>query len=655
MDKFIGKRLDGRYEISELIGVGGMAVVYKAYDNVDDRIVAIKILKDEFLANDEFRKRFKNESKAIAVLSHPNIVKVYDVSFGDVIQYIVMEYINGITLKKYIEKQGIVDWKEAIHFCEQILKALRHAHEKGIIHRDIKPQNIMLLPDGTIKVTDFGIARFSRSEQKTITDKAIGSVHYISPEQARGDFTDGKADIYSVGVLLYEMITGKVPFQAESAVSVAIMQLQNDPVSPCEINSLIPKGLEQITIKAMQKEPSNRYLTADDMLTELQTVAVDPTVVFNHEFVVDTQPTKHIDIKKEKVSDYAEEEKERSMFIPILSGVAAVFVIGIIVALVFIMRSFNTGEAFDCPNLVGEVYNEIKDDYNLKVDDDSYNYNSEYENGVIYKQDPEPGKKIKEKSEIYVYISLGAKQITLENYKGFEFSLVEEELAKYDISVKKVEIESDEIAKGLVIETIPPANTLVSSGDEITVYVSAGEEVINVKVPNLSGLNEEAAKKSLESNGLKLGNKTEKSDPNVAKGIVIGQSVDATSEIAMGSSVDIVISAGPEETTVVTTTEEKTEATTKPKLTLNIELPNTDEELNIVGYLNGNQIFNETKKYASSYTAVIDIGEGTDNKLVIEINDKKYLEYTIDFDSYTWTVTEDNRSSFEAQENSVAE
>ena len=229
MDKYTGKRLDGRYEIQELIGVGGMAVVYKAYDTIDDRTVAIKILKDEFLGNQEIIRRFKNESKAIAVLDHPNIVKVYDVSFGDRLQYIVMEYIDGISLKEYLNQQKEIRWKEALHFTMQILRALQHAHEKGIIHRDIKPQNIMLLQDGTIKVTDFGIARFSHSETRTMTDKAIGSVHYIAPEQARGDLTDDKADIYSVGVMLYEMITGQLPFEADNAVSVAIMQLQADP------------------------------------------------------------------------------------------------------------------------------------------------------------------------------------------------------------------------------------------------------------------------------------------------------------------------------------------------------------------------------------------------------------------------------------------
>lgn len=264
-DKYIGKRLDGRYEIHELLGVGGMAYVYKAYDRQEGIWVAIKILKEEFSENSDFLRRFRNESRAIAVLSHPNIVKVYDVSFGDRIQYIVMECLNGITLKDYINKKGILAWKEALYFTVQILRALQHAHEKGIIHRDVKPQNIILLPDGTIKVTDFGIARFSQSETQTMTDKALGSVHYIAPEQARGEFTSDKADIYSLGVMMYEMLTGQLPFEADNAVSVAIMQLQAEPQKPRTINPQIPVGLEEITMKAMEKKPAMRFQSAGEI------------------------------------------------------------------------------------------------------------------------------------------------------------------------------------------------------------------------------------------------------------------------------------------------------------------------------------------------------------------------------------------------------
>ena len=304
MDKYIGKRLDGRYEIHELIGVGGMANVYRCNDTVDDREVAIKILKDEYLNNEEFIRRFKNESKAIAMLSHPNIVKVYDVSFGDMIQYIVMEYIDGVTLKEYIERQGIIEWKDVLHLTTQILKALQHAHECGIVHRDIKPQNIMLLQDGTIKVTDFGIARFSDKATRTMTDQAIGSVHYIAPEQARGDVTDGKTDIYSVGVMLYEMLTGKLPFDGDSAVSVALMQLQSVPKRPREVNPGIPIGLEQITMKAMQKQPSDRYTSAAEMLSELERFRLNPSIVFDYgNSFVDNEPTKYVSNIKDRPKD----------------------------------------------------------------------------------------------------------------------------------------------------------------------------------------------------------------------------------------------------------------------------------------------------------------------------------------------------------------
>lgn len=317
MDKYLGKRLDGRYEIHELIGIGGMANVYRCTDILDDREVAIKILKDEFLNNEEFIRRFKNESKAIAMLSHPNIVKVYDVSFGDMIQYIVMEYIDGITLKEYIERQGVIEWKDALHLTTQVLRALQHAHESGIVHRDIKPQNIMLLQDGTIKVTDFGIARFSDKATRTMTDQAIGSVHYIAPEQARGDVTDGKTDIYSVGVMLYEMLAGKLPFDGDSAVSVALMQLNEEPKRPREINPSIPVGLEQITIRAMEKEPNKRYTSAAEMLSDIDRFRLNPSIVFDYgSSYVDDEPTKFVEEKdkdKDKDKNAAKElEKEKA-------------------------------------------------------------------------------------------------------------------------------------------------------------------------------------------------------------------------------------------------------------------------------------------------------------------------------------------------------
>ena len=282
MDKYIGRKLEGRYEIQELIGFGGMAVVFKAWDLLERRYVAVKILKDEYLQSEDFKRRFRNESKAIALLSHPNIVRVLDVNFDDHIQYIVMEYIDGITLKEYIEQQKVVRWKECIHFTIQILRALQHAHDNGIVHRDIKPQNVMLLENGTIKVMDFGIARFARETGKTMSDKAIGSVHYISPEQARGEATDEKTDIYAVGVMMYEMLTGQVPFDGDTPVSIAIKQMQIEPRRPTSLNPEIPIGLEEIVLRAMQKDPQLRYLTAAEMLRDIDEFKHNPDVVFEY-------------------------------------------------------------------------------------------------------------------------------------------------------------------------------------------------------------------------------------------------------------------------------------------------------------------------------------------------------------------------------------
>ena len=295
MDSNIGKKLDGRYELLELIGVGGMADIYKAKDITEDKIVAVKILKTEFNGSEDFLRRFRNESKAIALLSHPNIVKIFDVGFTEKVQFIVMEYIDGITLTEYIERQGVLKWKDAVHFTLQILKALQHAHDRGIVHRDVKSQNVMLLSDGTIKVMDFGIARFNRETDKTISEKAIGSVHYISPEQSRGDITDERSDIYSVGVMLYEMLTGKKPFDGETPVAIALMHMQNEAKKMSEINPSIPEGLEEITVKAMQKEPVKRYQTAGEMIKDIEEFKKNPSIVFEYKYFSTDGTTKYFD------------------------------------------------------------------------------------------------------------------------------------------------------------------------------------------------------------------------------------------------------------------------------------------------------------------------------------------------------------------------
>lgn len=282
MDKNIGVMLDGRYEIEKRIGAGGMADVYKAYDVVEKQVVAVKILKNEFINNDEFLRRFKNESKAVSMLSHPNIVKVFDVGFNEECRFIVMEYIDGITLRDYIENQKVVDWREAVHLSVQILRALGHAHERGIIHRDIKPQNIMMFSDGTVKVMDFGIAKFTYEMGITATAQTIGSVHYISPEQACGKVTDGKSDIYSVGIVLYEMLTGKKPFDTDNPVTVAVMQMNNQAELPRAVNSSIPVGIEEIVRKAIEKDPEQRYQSATEMIKDLEAFKNDPEITFGY-------------------------------------------------------------------------------------------------------------------------------------------------------------------------------------------------------------------------------------------------------------------------------------------------------------------------------------------------------------------------------------
>lgn len=559
MDRFIGKRLDGRYEIQEIIGVGGMAVVYKAHDNQEDKTVAIKILKEEFVSNEEFLRRFKNESKAIAMLSHPNIVKVYDVSFGDLIQYIVMEYIDGITLKEYIERQGSLRWKDAVHFTIQILKGLQHAHDKGIVHRDVKPQNIMVLPDGTIKVTDFGIARFARSEQRTITDKAIGSVHYISPEQARGEKTDEKADIYSVGVMLYEMLTGQLPFEAESAVSVAIMQLQRDPKLPTEINGSIPLGLEQITMHAMQKNPDRRYQSAAEMLCDLEQFRRDPSATFAYSYFVDDSPTKFVggvDGQEEiKTPDNkADDLKEKNHMIPILAGIAVTLVVAIVVlAILFVPKLFSsTGSEIECPKFVGMTVDEIKNNNTYKEQfnfSEEWEYNSEYDFGYVFEQSQPEGKKLKKGADITLYISMGQSTKKVPDVYGKTESAAVSELKSNGFKTTVSQLASDDVKAGLVVKTDPARTTVVEEGAEITVYISSGPAIKYVDVPNVVGLKQDDAKSDIEAKKLVADIKTKDLSGDgkyYPEGYVISQepSSGSTAQVPEGTAVIIYVSTG---------------------------------------------------------------------------------------------------------------
>lgn len=626
MDRFVGKRLDGRYEIQEIIGVGGMAVVYKAHDNVENRTVAIKILKEEFVSNEDFIRRFKNESKAIAVLSHPNIVKVYDVSFGDLIQYIVMEYIDGITLKEFIERQGSLRWQEAVYYTIQILKGLQHAHDKGIVHRDVKPQNIMVLADGSIKVADFGIARFSRSEQRTITDKAIGSVHYISPEQARGEKTDEKSDIYSVGVMLYEMLTGQLPFEAESAVSVAIMQLQRDPKLPTEINPSIPLGLEQIAMHAMQKVPERRYQSASELLCDLEQFKKDPQSTFDYSYFVDDAPTKFVDsiVSSTPASATAIEEddgddevKEKNNMIPILAGIASALVVALIVlGIIFVPKLLkNTGEEIECPKFVGMTLDEAKDNEYFSSFDIDWEYvaDDEFDKEIICDQSQPEGKMLKKGAKLLLSISTGKTNIKVPDVYGKTEAYAISELKSRGFVTTVKPISHDEVEEGMVIKTEPSRTTVVAEGAEIIVYVSSGKEIKMVDIPNVVGLTQEKAKSLIEKEGLIFDFEERdltSNDKFYEKGYVIAQDPDANSseKVPEGTTIKVYISTGV------------TNYTYAPTVSIRNDFINYEK----TGYVS---IWSEGKMIAES--AKLDFSETSSYTFEKMTGTEKNLEFTV--------------------------
>lgn len=553
-DKYIGKILDDRYEIIELIGSGGMANVYKALCHRLNRYDAVKIMRDETAANTELRRRFRAESQAVAMLSHPNIVSVYDVSHSDDVEYIVMELIDGITLKQYLQKKSVLDPSEVLDFTIQTAKALEHAHSKGIIHRDIKPQNIMLLKDGMIKVADFGIASLENTIEEN-NGETVGSVHYIAPEQARGEAPDARSDIYSLGIVMYEMLTGKLPYVGNSDVEVAVKHMNTDPVTPRDIVPSIPEELERICLKAMNSNIVERYQSASEMLADLEeykSQSLAAHVLEDSEAVL---------IDSEEPPRRRAKRSRRSKKIALSSGILAVLLF-IIIGFVF-LNGYFLKDLFSDPvkvkvdNFVGRYYEDVINDkdykkiYDFKV---TFKVDLEHEYGIILSQDPESGrsKTVSDKgSKIVVELVCAAETVddqkrllkvpNIVNHEREEaISMVQDAGFTYTLE----QAPSDSITKGYVISTDPVAGAAADEGSEIKIIISTGPETVMTKVPQLKGLSKESAIAKIESSNLSIGSiSTAESD--LVAGTVIDQNIAAGTEIEEHTKISITVSSGP--------------------------------------------------------------------------------------------------------------
>ena len=567
MDQYIGKMLDDRYEILELIGSGGMANVYKARCHRLNRLVAIKILKSDLADNADFRRRFHDESQAVAQLSHANIVSVYDVSTNPDREYIVMELIDGITLKQYMERRGRMDWRESLHFITQIMRGLSHAHSRGIIHRDIKPQNIMVLRDGSVKVADFGIACLANQGQ-TLTQEALGSVHYISPEQARGDRIDARSDIYSAGVVLYEMLTGRLPFEGDSAVSVAIQHLSSVPLAPRDIDPSIPEPLELICMKAMNSDPNKRYASADAMIEDLEKFRRDPSVDMDYirqeltAPAADTEPTmplptaqvasavkKHTgELRRERE---AEEEPPRrdKKSIAIIAGIFAAAVLLVVLLFTLILGDFGpagSNKSYPVPDIRGKTVEEaqemegVKDIFLIEVQ--GTRTTEEYQPGQIVEQDPAAGRTRKSNLVIQVYVAAEPEKVPMKDLVGMEYRQARVLLTDMglDLKITTETVSSDKYGADAVIETVPAADEPLVAGQTVILRVSTGPETVTV--PSFTGQDIANAVQNAQDLGLTVGEITYDTFSFAPQGQVIEQSIKPTSEVLGGTKISFTVS-----------------------------------------------------------------------------------------------------------------
>ena len=567
MDQYIGKMLDDRYEILELIGSGGMANVYKARCHRLNRLVAIKILKSDLADNADFRRRFHDESQAVAQLSHANIVSVYDVSTNPDREYIVMELIDGITLKQYMERRGRMDWRESLHFITQIMRGLSHAHSRGIIHRDIKPQNIMVLRDGSVKVADFGIACLANQGQ-TLTQEALGSVHYISPEQARGDRIDARSDIYSAGVVLYEMLTGRLPFEGDSAVSVAIQHLSSVPLAPRDIDPSIPEPLELICMKAMNSDPNKRYASADAMIEDLEKFRRDPSVDMDYirqeltAPAADTEPTmplptaqvasavkKHTGELRREREEEEEPPRRDKKSIAIIAGIFAAAVLLVVLLFKLILGDFGpagSNKSYPVPDIRGKTVEEaqemegVKDIFLIEVQ--GTRTTEEYQPGQIVEQDPAAGRTRKSNLVIQVYVAAEPEKVPMKDLVGMEYRQARVLLTDMglDLKITTETVSSDKYGADAVIETVPAADEPLVAGQTVILRVSTGPETVTV--PTFTGQDIANAVQNAQDLGLTVGEITYDTFSFAPQGQVIDQSIDPTSEVPGGTKISFTVS-----------------------------------------------------------------------------------------------------------------
>ncbi|WP_315308209.1 Stk1 family PASTA domain-containing Ser/Thr kinase [Pseudoramibacter alactolyticus] len=548
----IGKILNGRYEIIELIGRGGMAYVYKARDLKLNRFVAVKILREEYTENEQFIKKFDRESQSAAGLSDPNIVSVYDVGVDGDVYFIVMEYVDGITLKQYLIKKGRLDYEEATNFIIDVAEALQCAHEHGIIHRDIKPQNIMLTADMTPKVTDFGIARAITSSTITMTNQTMGSVHYISPEQARGGFVDERSDLYSLGIMYYELLTGELPFDEENTVSIAIKHIQEDITPPKTIFPEIPQSVSDVVVRLCQKRPDDRYQDCEELITDLDQIMLNASVDLNGSpnngglisddslFQVEPEDTAGDAADETGIDDLRKKKKRKRVLIGLL--VAALAIAGIVAG----YRAFSASRKVTVPDVSGMTKSQAKtavEAVGLTLEVESTEYSDTVDRGKIISQSPKANAMSREGRAVKVVISKGSESVQVPNVVGMTENEAVSALEKANLQVAEIKREyNDSYSSGVVYNASPSAGSAVDKNSKVTLYVSKGKETVSV--PGLVGLTQNDAESRIKANGFTVGTVTQQYSDSYASGVVMSQSPSEGTQIEKGTTINFVVSKG---------------------------------------------------------------------------------------------------------------